>query len=155
MRLSRWMLLIGILVGVGCLQVAQHNALFLRSYAVGERIRRVQAQENETSWLQAQVIGLSSPTHLAKVGADRQLKLVAWLRFPVGPSLVGVVSTETSPASDRVRAAITSGGTGMPRLRGAAAINPSTRTSAPPSEGPARPSGDDQIQLTMNGDTSD
>ena len=82
MRLSHWFALIGLLVAVGCLQVAQHNALFLSGYAVGGRLARVHAQQNDVSWLSAQVVGLASPTHLANVAEDRGLKLVAWSMLP-------------------------------------------------------------------------
>ena len=113
MRLSRWFALIGLLVGVGCLQVAQRNAIFLSGYAVGERMASVHTQQNDVSWLNAQVVGLASPTHLAEVAQDRGLKLVAWSmlprgssftdeRPPAGPSLVHVASIDPAqaPAGD-------------------------------------------------------
>lgn len=87
-RLSRWMLVIGMVVGLGCLQVAQRNAILLKSYAVGERTDRIHARQNEVAWLQAHVTELSSPTHLAQVAEERHLKLVAWLRLPPTPSFV-------------------------------------------------------------------
>ena len=77
MPLSRWTMLVALLVGLGCLQVSQHNALFMKGYAVGERMGRVHTQETDVSWLQARVIGLTSPSHLARVSQERQLKLVA------------------------------------------------------------------------------
>ncbi len=82
MRLSHWFALIGVLVTVGCLQVAQHNAIFLSGYAVGQRRADLHTQQNELSWLNAQVVGLTSPTHLAEVAQDRGLKLVAWSTWP-------------------------------------------------------------------------
>ena len=77
MRLTRWLLLIGLVVGLGCLQVAQRNAVFMKGYAVGERTHRLLTQQTDVSWLQVQVAGLSSPTHLSQVAKERQLKLVA------------------------------------------------------------------------------
>ena len=94
MRLSRWMLLIGGMVALGCLFVAQRTATFLKGYAVGERMHRVHAQENETSWLQAHVVELASPTHLAEVVEERDLKLVGWVRLPPTPLLVGMASPD-------------------------------------------------------------
>lgn len=88
MRLSRWMLVIGIMVGLGCLQVAQRNAILLKSYGVGERMNRIHARQTELAWLQAHVTELSSPTHLAQMAQERRLKLVAWWRLPPTPSMV-------------------------------------------------------------------
>ena len=90
MRLSRWMMLIAFLVGFGCLQVAQRTAMVLKGYAVGERMRRVHAQENEVAWLNVRVTGLGSPSRLAQAQEDRQLRLVAWSRLSPGPALVRV-----------------------------------------------------------------
>ena len=97
MRLSRWMMLIGALVGLGCLQVAQRTAIVLKSYAVGERLAHLHAQENEVAWLDAHVTGLGSPARLAEVAEERRLKLVAWSRLSPVPSLVGVMASESSP----------------------------------------------------------
>lgn len=82
MRLSRWMLVIGIVVGFGCLKVAQRNAILVKSYALGERMDHLHAKRNEVAWLHAQVTGLSSPTHLAKIAEERRLELVAWSWLP-------------------------------------------------------------------------
>ena len=90
MRLSRWMILIALFVSLGCLQVAQRTAMVLKGYAVGERMQRVHAQENEIAWLDARVTGLGSPSRLARAQEDRQLKLVAWSRLSPGPALVRV-----------------------------------------------------------------
>ena len=80
------MLLIGVIVGLGCLQVAQRNAIFLKGYAVGDRIDRVHTQETEVSWLGARVVGLGSPTRLSQLAQERHLKLVAWsMRLPAAP----------------------------------------------------------------------
>jgi len=96
MRLPRWLMLIGVLVGLGCLQVAQRNAVTLQGYAVGERLRRVHAEETAVSWLQTEVRTLASPSRLAQVSDDRQLKLVAWSPLPPTPSVAGVIPTTMS-----------------------------------------------------------
>jgi hypothetical protein len=78
MPVTRWMALIGVVVGIGFAQVAQRNAVYLNSYRLGERLRQQHAQETEIGWLRAQVIGLTSPAGLARAADTRQLKLVAW-----------------------------------------------------------------------------
>ena len=78
MRLSGWITLVAVMVGLGCLQVSQRNALFLKGYEVGERMSRVHAQDTDVSWLRARVGGLTSPTRLARVAQERRLQLVAW-----------------------------------------------------------------------------
>lgn len=108
MKLAHWFLLIGLLMVVGLLQVTQRNAVLLKGYALGDRVRQLHAQETQLSWLRAQVIGLSSPAHLAEVAQERRLKLVAWSTFSPGPtraavpgagSLVHLAATTPSDAS--------------------------------------------------------
>lgn len=82
MSLRRWFLLEAVLVGLGCLQVAQRHAILLNGYAVGARMERVHAQETNLAWLRNDVTGLASPTHLARVARDRRLTLVAWSTLP-------------------------------------------------------------------------
>jgi len=86
MALSRWMILIAVLIGLGCLEVAQRSALVTSGYAVAERQRAVDERDAAVSWLNAQVIGLSSPAHLAQVAQQRRLKLVAWSTLEAVPS---------------------------------------------------------------------
>ena len=86
MRLAHWMMLIGLLVGLGCLQVTQRNAIVFKGYAVGDRLTRIHRQEADVSWLNMQVIGLSSPTHLSKVAKARQLNFVAQTTLPMTAS---------------------------------------------------------------------
>ena len=78
MRLSRWVALLAVLVGLGCLQVSQRNAIVLKGYALGERMQRIQTRTTDVAWLNANVIGLTSPTTLAELAQERKLKLVAW-----------------------------------------------------------------------------
>ncbi len=82
MRLSHWIALIAVMVGIGFLRVSQRNALILKGYAVGERLQRVHAKETDVTWLTVQVDGLASPTHLAQVAEERRLKLVARSTLP-------------------------------------------------------------------------
>lgn len=85
MRLSRWVFLIGTVVGLGCLQVAQRTAAFMRGYALGDRLERLQAQQTDVSRLRVEVVRLSSPVQLADVAETRRLKLVAWSRMDGAP----------------------------------------------------------------------
>ncbi|MBI2495437.1 MAG: hypothetical protein HYW10_02570 [Candidatus Omnitrophica bacterium] len=87
------------MVGLGCLQVAQRNAVFLQAFAVGERLRDLHAQENDVSWSNARIIGLTSPLRLAQIAEERRLKLVAWLRLPPAPGGVGVASVRSGTVS--------------------------------------------------------
>ena len=89
MSISRWFTLIAIMVGLGCLQVAQRHAILLKGYAVGARMGNVHTQETDLSWVNAHVVGLSSPTHLAQVAQERRLTFVAWSRLAYEPSIVG------------------------------------------------------------------
>ena len=85
MRLTRWLLLIAAVVGLGCLQVAQRTALYLKGYAVGQRAHEVHTQNTEVSWLDTQVVGLSSPVRLAEVAQERRLQFVAWSTLEAAP----------------------------------------------------------------------
>lgn len=86
MRLSRWLALIAMLVGIGFLQVSQRNAIVLKAYAVGEGMHQVHAKETDVAWLNAEVAGLVSPAHLAQVARERRLKLVARTTLSTRPS---------------------------------------------------------------------
>ncbi len=95
MRLAHWVTLIGLLVGLGCLQVAQRNALFLQGYAIGERMGRVHTTENDVAWLNMRVVGLASPTHLSQVAQERRLNLVAWSTLSPVPGSVRAIPAGT------------------------------------------------------------
>ncbi len=92
MRLSRWVTLIAILVGLGCLQVSQRNAIFLKGYALGERTGHLHTQETDLSWLHASVVGLESPTHLARVAGNRGMKFEArkTVSATPGPAIIPI-----------------------------------------------------------------
>jgi hypothetical protein len=92
MTLKRWMLVIGGMGLIGMVRVAQHTALWLKAYEVGQRATRVHALENHTQWLSAEVAGAQAPLRLARVARERKLKLVAWSAMPVPVSLVGRAS---------------------------------------------------------------
>ena len=95
MTIPRWLLLIAVMVGVGAVQVSQHNALWLQGYAVGKQTQRIHALEGDVSWLNAQVIGLASPARLADVAQERHLNLVAWATLTPRESLNRTSSAST------------------------------------------------------------
>lgn len=69
--------LIGIMVIVGAVRVHQQTALRLQAYALGRQYRQVRALEQEQLWLKAQVVGLQSPSRLAKTMKEQPRALVA------------------------------------------------------------------------------
>ena len=78
MNLSRALILIGVMVGVGCLKAVQQNSLLVSARRVGSLIGQVHTQETQVSWLRAKVVGLRSPAHLSEDARTRQLDLTAW-----------------------------------------------------------------------------
>lgn len=90
MRLAHWFILIGILVGVGCLKVAQRTAILRGGYAVAQGEARVHAAEGDLRWTQATVVGLSGPARLSQVAQERHHELVAWTTWPASPRLAGL-----------------------------------------------------------------
>jgi hypothetical protein len=97
MRLLRWLAAVGVVFGVGLLQAAQRNALVLNGYAVGARVTRAHAEENDLRRLRTEVAGLASPAELARFADRHDLTLVAWtpaapdplVRLAGGPSEPG------------------------------------------------------------------
>jgi len=87
MNLRRWMTLVGAVVVLGLLQVAQRNAIVLQGYGLGERVAHTHKQQTDVGWLQTRVAGLSSPGALAGAQESRRLKLVA--RSTLHPSAAG------------------------------------------------------------------
>ncbi|MBI2093201.1 MAG: hypothetical protein HYT88_00545 [Candidatus Omnitrophica bacterium] len=85
MRLSRWLMVLGVFVTLGCLRVAQQNAVYLKGYEVGKRLENLHQKQVQLSRLEAEVIGLSSPGYLLDVARKRRLDLVAWSRWPSVP----------------------------------------------------------------------
>ncbi|MDP3703729.1 MAG: hypothetical protein Q8R78_05020 [Candidatus Omnitrophota bacterium] len=79
--MSRWLCLLGVFVVAGSLQVAQRTLIVLKGYGVGERLQQVHDREVALALLDTRVTGLHSPTHLARIANERQLKLVAWSRM--------------------------------------------------------------------------
>ena len=82
MRLTYWFALATSVVALGCLKVAQHNAVFMGGYAVGERLARLHTEEVGVSWLNAHVVELASPGRLADIEEERRMKFVAWSMLP-------------------------------------------------------------------------
>ena len=116
-------MLIGTLVGLGCLQVAQHNAIVLSGYAAGDRLNKVHAKETEVGWLNAQVTGHLSPVALDQAVQERRLNLVAWSTWRPDQS----IAAETSPASVAVAGSDATSSRGIGRL---AAVDPSQSTDS-------------------------
>ena len=84
MRLAQWFAVVGVMAVLGVSLVAERNAVFRASYAVGERVRRLHAEEMQVAWQRTRVIGLSSPAALSDAEQSRGLKFVA--RALLGPS---------------------------------------------------------------------
>lgn len=78
MPLARGLVMVAVLVALGCLQVAQRNALLVKGYRVGSLTAQVHAQETQLALRRAEVAGMASPQALARAAAQRHLKLVAW-----------------------------------------------------------------------------
>jgi hypothetical protein len=99
MRLSRWFMLIAVLVAIGAMQVGQRNAVVLQAYALRERVDRVHVETTDVSWLSAEVDGLASPESLSRIATERELKFVAWATLDPEPAVpVGVPGSETPGA---------------------------------------------------------
>ena len=105
MTLTRWFALIGIVVGLGCLQVAQRNAVVLKGYAVGERLHRVQERETDLLLVKEHVVGMTSPSSLARIAQERQLTFVAWSTLSSAPENLRVVAATSGTVADADRAA--------------------------------------------------
>ena len=71
-------MLLGGVVGLGCLQVAQRTAIVMKGYALGERAHRVHTQQTNVLLETVEVAGLSSPLQLSDVAKERRMNLVAW-----------------------------------------------------------------------------
>lgn len=78
LSLAAWLGLIGTMTLIGVARVAQETAIYLKSYEVGARVAKIHELTGQTRWLQAQVMGLQAPDHLAHVMKNRKLELVAW-----------------------------------------------------------------------------
>jgi hypothetical protein len=83
MRLGHWFALIGLIAAVGMAQVAQRTAIYLKGYEIGERLAKMHEINNDTRWLETQVMGLKAPGHLVHVMKSRRLELVAWSTAPM------------------------------------------------------------------------
>lgn len=87
MSLTRWLLAVSLVMGLGILRVAQHTTVLFQAYAVGERLQQVHSRERDIAWLRNGVLELSSPSRLASLAKERKMTLVAWSTFapPAGP----------------------------------------------------------------------
>ncbi len=81
MSFSRWLALIGLLVGIGMLKVAQETSLALDAYRTGRDYTKLHDLETDTRWLETKVIALQSPIALVSTMKERHVQLVAWSRL--------------------------------------------------------------------------
>ena len=103
MSCARRLAIIGIVTGVGMAQVATRNALWLKSYALGERVEQTHQAETDVAWLQARVLHLTSPDHLSDTAQTRHLNLVAW--STLSPEQVHVLADSVDTEADTVQVA--------------------------------------------------
>jgi len=78
MSFSRWIMTLGLVVGIGMLITAQRIAVFMEGYVVGKRMEQVHQEEASVGWLSHEVMGAASPTALAYEAQQRRMNLVAW-----------------------------------------------------------------------------
>ena len=78
MSVSRWLLLIGVLTALGMAKVAQQTSVWRQAYQLGRQTVAFHRLENQTQWLNRDVIGLHSPVFLAKGREGKSVQLVAW-----------------------------------------------------------------------------
>ena len=84
MRLTHWIFLIIFVVIIGCLQVTMHNAVVFKSYALGNQWQSVHQKKTEVAWLDARVLKLTSPTHLAEVARKEKMQPIIRLAGTAG-----------------------------------------------------------------------
>jgi hypothetical protein len=101
MRLSHWFMLVGLLVGVGCLKVAQRTAILRSGYAVAQGEERVHAAEGDLRWTQATVIRLSGPARLSRAAQERHPEMVAWSHLPLQPPKGALREAQDPPDQQR------------------------------------------------------
>jgi len=85
MKVSRWALAIGVLVGCGLLQVQGRHAMLIKGYDVGAREAAMVASQNDVRRLAMEVGYLESPRRLAEAAREQQLTLVAQTALPAPP----------------------------------------------------------------------
>ena len=80
MRLTfaQWVGMVGVVFALGMLKVAQETAIWRQAYTVGAQQTAMRALEQDTQWLQRDVLVLASPAELSHAMEQQQLKLVAW-----------------------------------------------------------------------------
>ncbi|MBI3325032.1 MAG: hypothetical protein HYZ92_07105 [Candidatus Omnitrophica bacterium] len=83
---AKWLLFIAAMTGIGMIRVAQQTAIYLKSYEIGRRVAAIHELDNQTRWLQTQVMELRAPEHLTDVMQRQRLELVAWSTADDGES---------------------------------------------------------------------
>ncbi|GEM_PF-4032678 len=99
MRLTfgRWVAMVGALFAIGMLKVAQETAIWQQAYTVGSQQTAIRALEQDTQWLQRDVLALASPVELSQAMERQQLKLVAWSTVTPATHTQSMMLAERSP----------------------------------------------------------
>ena len=97
MRLTAWLGWLALMVMAGGLMVAQRTQIVLKGYGIGERLRQVHDREIAVALMDTRLRGLQSPTTLARIAEDQQLKLVAWSRISQA-GVAGMAGLDERPA---------------------------------------------------------
>lgn len=82
MKLRGWMMLLGVLTVSGLIKVAIAVTLWRSAYGAGQQAAKIHALENDTQWLETQVVALQAPAHLAKAMANERTSFVARVELP-------------------------------------------------------------------------
>ena len=101
MRPRQWFILIGIMVALGTIKVAQHTAIWQKAYALGRQADAFHVLETETQWLNTQVAALRSPAHLITAMREERMNLVAWTELPSASGTIQLVHSIGGALTDR------------------------------------------------------
>ena len=81
MTFGRWLSLVGLVVAIGMMKVAQETSLALDAYRTGRAYAKLHDAETDARWLETKVVALQSPIALASTMKERHVQLVAWSRL--------------------------------------------------------------------------
>ena len=114
MTFGRWLALIGLLVAIGMLKVAQETSLALDAYRTGRDYTKLHDLETDTRWLETKVVALQSPIALASTMKERHVQLVAWSRLSTPLAVASAGRPSTAPKT--AQASASSGTRGVQQL---------------------------------------
>ncbi|HAM39964.1 MAG TPA: hypothetical protein DDX89_08250 [Candidatus Omnitrophica bacterium] len=77
-----WAILLGLLGVTGFVKVAAATMVWRSAYAAGRQAVQIHSVENDTQWLQTDVVALQAPRHLAKVMANERSPFTARVELP-------------------------------------------------------------------------